>query len=223
MATISKEAQAGIAKSMDEMTSDPQKPPGVVFASVNKNGETIIPHASGKRGIDSDEPMTLDSVFWIASCTKMIVGLACMQLVEAGRLKLDDAYHLAQLCPPLRTVKILKGIGKEGKPEMVEKKNRITLRMLLTHTAGFGYSFFDNKIKRSKGAEGWDEFSGDADNLLTEPLVFEPGTAWEYGVNIDWAGRAVEQVTGKTLNDYVQEISSSHWASRRSACSLRTK
>lgn len=78
--------------------------------------------------------MTLDSVFWIASCTKMITGVACMQLVEQGKLSLDDADLVEKLCPELKSVKILKGFDENGKPVLVKKKTGITLRMLLSHT-----------------------------------------------------------------------------------------
>lgn len=81
--------------------------------------------------------MTLDSIFWIASCTKMIAGIAAMQLVEQGELKLDDADLAEKLAPELKRAKILKGFGEDGKPNLVEKKNRITLRMLLSHTGMF--------------------------------------------------------------------------------------
>jgi CubicO group peptidase (beta-lactamase class C family) len=101
---------------------------------VNKNGEEIISHASGKRGPDTSEPMTLDSVFWIASCTKMIGGIACMMLVEQGKLSLDDADLAEKLCPELKLVKVLKGFNAENKPILEEKTKRITLRMLLSHT-----------------------------------------------------------------------------------------
>jgi CubicO group peptidase (beta-lactamase class C family) len=78
--------------------------------------------------------MTLDNIFWIASCTKMIGGIAAMQLVEQGKLTLDDADLAEKLAPELKRAKILKGFGEDGKPILVEKKNRITLRMLLSHT-----------------------------------------------------------------------------------------
>lgn len=72
---------------IDAATSDPHKQiPGFVAVAVNKDGQEIFAHASGKRGADTKEPMTMDSVFWIASCTKMIGGIACMQLVEQGRV-----------------------------------------------------------------------------------------------------------------------------------------
>lgn len=131
---LSESAKNGIQKSMDEVTSDPNKIPGCVAVVVDKSGRTIFSHASGKKGLDSPEPMTLETVFWIASCTKMIGGIAAMQLIEQGKLALDDADLVERYCPELKTIRILKGFDQKGKAETVEKKNRITLRMLLTHT-----------------------------------------------------------------------------------------
>ena len=104
---------------------------------VDKDGKTLFSHASRKKGIDTKEPMTLGNVFWIASCTKMIGGIAAMQLVEQGRLALDDADLIEWYWPELKSIRILKGIDGNGKAETVAKKNRITLRMLLTHTGMF--------------------------------------------------------------------------------------
>ena len=78
--------------------------------------------------------MDLDTVFWIASCTKLLATMACMQAVEQGKLRLDDAGQVGELCPELRAVKV---IGDDGK--LVEREGEITLRMLLSHMAGFGY------------------------------------------------------------------------------------
>lgn len=78
--------------------------------------------------------MTLDTIFWIASCTKMVAGIACMQLVEQGKLHLDDADEAAKLVPELARVKVFDGYDSNGKPKLVEKKKGITLRMLLSHT-----------------------------------------------------------------------------------------
>lgn len=85
-------------------------------------------------GLNTDKPMTLDTVFWIASCTKLLATIACMQAVEQGILSLDDHKQVYQLCPELEKVKVLQADGS-----LVDKKNDITLRMLLSHTAGFGY------------------------------------------------------------------------------------
>ena len=132
--SFSESAGNGIRKLMDETTSDPEKIPGCVAVVVDKSGKTLFEHASGRRGVDSKAPMTLDSVFWIASCTKMVGGIAAMQLVEQGKLALDDADLVERYCPELKHVRILKAIGEDGKAETAEKKNRITLRMLLGHT-----------------------------------------------------------------------------------------
>lgn len=131
---LSASAIDGIRKTMDETTSDHNQIPGCVAVIVDKSGKTLFQHASGKRGADTQAPMTLDSVFWIASCTKMIAGIAAMQLVEQGKLALDDAELVERYCPELKHVRIVKSIGKDGRAETVEKRNRITLRMLLSHT-----------------------------------------------------------------------------------------
>lgn len=117
---------------IDTLCNVPDKPgiPGGVFVAVDKNGERFA-YAGGKRGVAArnNEPMTLDSVFSILSCTKLVTGLACMQLVEQKVLRLDDADQVESLAPELRDVKVLQEDG-----QLVEKRNRITLRMLLSHT-----------------------------------------------------------------------------------------
>ncbi|KIV77138.1 hypothetical protein PV11_08962 [Exophiala sideris] len=196
MATISAEAVPKLKSQIDELTSDPAGAPGVVFVAVNKQGETIFEHASGKVGVGKSQSMTMDNVFWIASCTKMITGIACMQLVEQGKLSLDDSDLVEKLAPELKAVQV----WQDGK--LVPKKKRITLRMLLSHTAGFGYAFFDERLNDWAGPVGLDEFSGSYHDYLTQPLVNQPGEVWEYGINVDWAGQLVERASGLKLNDY---------------------
>lgn len=99
MAKIAASAQSELKSQIDALTADPHGAPGVVFAAVNKNGEIMFEHASGKVGAGRSEDMSLDSVFWIASCTKMITGIAAMQLVEQGKLALDDVDLVEKLAP----------------------------------------------------------------------------------------------------------------------------
>ena len=132
--TLSEATSASIREAMDMATADKNKIPGVVAIVVGKDGKLIFSHASGTRGKETRESMTLDSTFWIASCTKMIGGIAVMQLCERGKLTLDDADLVESIAPELKSVRILKNVDQNGKAEYVEKKNRITVRMLLTHT-----------------------------------------------------------------------------------------
>ncbi|KAL8712937.1 MAG: hypothetical protein Q9220_002795 [cf. Caloplaca sp. 1 TL-2023] len=203
--TLKKSASSEIRGAIDQVTADANAIPGCVVVVVNKDGKTLFEHASGKKGAGTEAPMTLDSIFWIASCTKMICGIAAMQLCESGKLNLDDADKVEEVCPELKEIRILKRVDEHGTPEMVDKKNRITMRMLLTHTAGFGYAFFDEEIRRWGQPFGCDEFSGLPKDILGQPLRFEPGTDWEYGVGIDWAGTLIERISGMSLNDYFQE------------------
>jgi len=134
---VNQKAQSTIQTSLDNVTSnaDGTGVAGLVFVAVDRTGQEIAAVTSGKTGLAATRPaMTLDTVFWIASCTKLLATIACMQAVERGQLRLDDAEQVYGLCPELKAVKVL---GDDG--ELGEKKRAITLRMLLSHTAGFGY------------------------------------------------------------------------------------
>lgn len=121
--------------------------------------------------------MSLDTVFWIASCTKMITGIACMQMVEQGKIPLDDPHALYRIIPELKDKKVLQADGT-----LVEKKRDITLRMLLNHTAGFGFPLSNEKLRDWSRPVGFDELEMDARQIRDLPLVNQPGETWEYGV-----------------------------------------
>lgn len=180
MATLSAEAQKNVKATLDKITSDKQSGvSGLVFAAVNKSGQFLTHQASGTRGVDTATPMTEESVFYIASCTKMITGLACMQLVEQGKLDLDSHEKLYKLCPELKEKQVL-----VAKDKLVPRQGEITLRLLLTHTAGFGYTFFNERLRDYARPAGFEEFAGDEDDYLLQPLVNQPGSRWEYGVRV---------------------------------------
>ena len=169
-----------VQKILDGVTKNPKiGVPGLVFAAIDKNGDYITQNASGHRGLDTKTPMDSDTVFWIASCTKLLATMACMQAVEQGTLKLDDSKHLYQYCPELEKMQVLQDDGS-----FVDKKKDITLRMLLNHTAGFGYEFFNAKLRDSGRPVGHDVFRGTEQEILNMPLVNQPGERWEYGVGL---------------------------------------
>jgi hypothetical protein len=100
MAKIQEAAIPNLRAQIDELTASAEDgAAGIVFSAINKKGETIFEHASGTLGVGKPEPMTLDSIFWIASCTKMITGVACMQLVEQGKISLDSVEEVEKICP----------------------------------------------------------------------------------------------------------------------------
>jgi CubicO group peptidase (beta-lactamase class C family) len=134
---LSSEAVSKLQSTFDDACADRDKGlPGVVGVAVGRDGKELFAHAAGKRGFGSEEPMSVDNIFWIASCTKMITGVACMQLVEQEKLALDDAAQTEKLCPELKDLQVLQPDGK-----LVPKKGGITLRMLLTHTCKSSFLF----------------------------------------------------------------------------------
>lgn len=143
---LSDSTLANIRKTIDAATADKNKIPGCVAVVVGKDGKIIFSHASGTKGVDTKEPMSLDTVFWIASCTKLIGGIAALQLCEQGKLSLDDADMVEEVCPELKSIRILTNVDEYGKAEYVDKKNRITLRMLLTHTGKEAANFPKKKV-----------------------------------------------------------------------------
>jgi CubicO group peptidase (beta-lactamase class C family) len=176
--------------------------PGVVAMATNGR-ERIYEGAFGRRSISDPAPMTLDTVFWIASMTKAVTSVAAMQQVEQGRLSLDEP--MGELLPELARPQVLEGFDPEGHPRLRPARRPITLRHLLSHTAGFSYEFWSDDIVRYMQAHEVPSIASCENRTLTTPLLCDPGERWEYGINIDFAGKAVEKVTGQRLNAYLQD------------------
>jgi methyl acetate hydrolase len=176
--------------------------PGVIALAANDNG-VIYEGAFGKREVGKDAAMTLDSVAWIASMTKAVTSAAAMQLVEQGRLGLDEP--LGQRVSELASVQVLEGFDAAGAPRLRPPRRPITLRHLLTHTAGFTYDFWNQDMVRYYQHAGVPGIAECKNATLQTPLVCDPGERWEYGINIDWVGKTVEQLSGQSLEDYFRE------------------
>ena len=176
--------------------------PGAVMVAVDRDG-VRYEGAAGERAIGSGVEMTPDTVGAIFSMTKAITGAAAMQQVERGNLSLDGP--ASDVCPELGEIEVLDGFDGDGNPVTRPPSTPITLGHLLTHTSGFVYDIWNANSTR------WHEVTGEP-NILTlqkaslrEPLMFDPGTRWEYGIGIDWAGQMVETVSGLTLGQYFAE------------------
>ncbi len=146
--------------------------------------------------------MTMHTVVWIASMTKALTGTAAMQLVEQGKLDLDSP--ASRVVPELAETQVLAGWA-DGKPVTRPPKRPITLRHLLTHTAGFSYELWNTDIQLYQKAMGIPGIGSCQNAALRTLLLSDPGERWDYGINIDWAGKMVEAVSGKRLGDYLQE------------------
>ena len=192
-------------KTIDTIFADAvarQAMPGVVAMAANASGP-MYEGAFGRRDLTTNAAMTPDTVVWIASMTKAITTAAAMQLVERGKLTLDAP--AGAVVPELNAAKVLEGFDAAGQPRLRAPRRPITLRHLLTHTAGFGYEIFNPAIAQYQAATNTPGITTCTNAALTTPLLFDPGDRWEYGIGIDWAGKMVEAVSGQRLDRYLQQ------------------
>jgi methyl acetate hydrolase len=175
--------------------------PGVVAVAANADG-TIYEGAFGKRALGGAQAMTVDTVFRIASMTKAITGAAVMQLVEQGKIGLDQPAE--EILPFLKGRLVLDGFDAAGKPILRPARGTITLRNLLTHTAGFVYDTWNENMNRYARETGLPAARTSQLAALSAPLGFDPGTRWEYGINIDMAGRMIDLVMNTNLEAYMR-------------------
>ena len=135
--------------------------------------------------------------------TKAITATAGMQLVEQGKLSLDQP--MGKLLPQLELPKVLEGFDASGAPKLRPAKRPITLRHLMTHTAGFTYSIWSEPMLQYEKVTGLPFIGEEKNATFNAPLMFDPGDRWEYGINMDWVGKAVEAISDQSLEVYFRE------------------
>jgi CubicO group peptidase (beta-lactamase class C family) len=201
-------AQGGPAQSRSQIDAglrravEAKEVPGLVAMAANDKG-VIYEGAFGTRDLAQGPAMTLDTIFRLASMTKAVTSVAAMQLVEQGRLQLEQP--IGNVLPELSAPQVVEGFDDAGAPRLRPAKRPITLRHLLTHTAGFGYEFDDPDVVRYVKATNTPSTSTGKLAALRLPLMFDPGDRWEYGIKIDWVGRAIEAVSGQPLSVYFRD------------------
>ena len=176
--------------------------PGIVAMATTEKG-LFYEGVFGTRDLGKGPAMTRDTVFRIASMTKAVTSVAAMQLVEQGKLTLEGP--LPDVDKALNAPQVLDGFDAAGAPQLRPAKRAITLRHLLTHTAGFSYEVWDGNAVRYVKASGMPSTASGKIAALRLPLMFDPGERWEYGVNTDWVGRIVEAVSGEPLDVYFRD------------------
>jgi methyl acetate hydrolase len=169
-----------------------RKIPAAVAMAASAHG-VVYSGAFGTRD-SAGAPVAADSIFGIASMTKAITTVAALQLVEQGKVKLDEP--VSRHLPQLEKLEVLESFDADGKPRMRPARTAVTLKHLLTHTSGICYDIWDADMFRYTSQAG--------PVPAVPPLMFEPGTRWQYGMGIDWTGRLVEKLSGMSLEDYFQ-------------------
>jgi CubicO group peptidase (beta-lactamase class C family) len=170
--------------------------PGVVAMASNEQS-VVYEGAFGVRNMATATRMSADTVFRIASMVKLLTSVAALQLVERGKLKLDEpAAHIDER---LGSARVLAGFDAKGLPQLRPPQKPITLRHLLSHTSGFSYPLWDPNVVR------YLKVARNHPALPRRPLMFEPGTRWAYGGSLDYAGRLVEIAGGKSIDRYLRD------------------
>lgn len=170
--------------------------PGVVAMAAT--GEKLLYEgAFGYRNMTDGARMSIDTVFRIASMVKLLTSVAALQLVEQGRLKLDEP--AANIDPSLATLQVLTGFDAKGIPQLRDAHHPVTLRQLLSHSSGFSYPLWDENVVR------YLKVARHRKHLPRRPLLFEPGTGWTYGASLDYVGRMVEIASGQALDSYFHD------------------
>ncbi|GAQ11841.1 acyltransferase LovD [Aspergillus lentulus] len=180
---------------------------GAVILGRDTSGKFNYSKTFGRRtfGDGEESLMRTDTVLSFASATKLITCIAVMQLVEAGKLNLDD--DMSPIIPELAEQEVLLGFDETtGEPQLRKRTNPLKLRYLLTHSAGLAYGAMNPLLQRWGALNNRAPQSGPTVvERFAYPLAYEPGTGWGYSPGVDWAGKIVERVTGETLESYFRK------------------
>lgn len=176
--------------------------PGVVAVAGDRDG-VLYEGAFGTLSVGGDGAVRPDTIFWLVSMTKAIASVAALQLVEKGRVALEQS--VADIVPSFAELQVLEGFDRET-PRLRPGARQATIRHLLTHTSGLGYWFSNADVLRYHQLTGIpDPTAGRLATLLEMPLVADPGTRWEYGTSTDWLGQVIEAASGLDLAAYCAE------------------
>ncbi len=173
---------------------------GVVALAGNAGG-TLYEGAAGKRDLAQTTAMDQQTMFWFASMTKIVTSVAAMQLVEQGKLSLDGP--ISAVLPGLAAPKLLDGFAPDGAPRLRPARGVINLRQLLTHTAGFGYDTWNAELGPAIAALDLPRVPNTAEQHAQTPLLFDPGSKWNYSIATDLVGQAVAAASGQAFDAYL--------------------
>jgi methyl acetate hydrolase len=194
---------AAFSKAVEE-----KKLPAVGAIVLDRNGKTLYKAAFGTLNASDPNaaPFTTSTQTIAHSLTKLVTSVATLQLIEQGKLKLNDPVE--KYVPGIAENKVLLGWNDDGSPNLQEPKTKPTILNLLTHTSGLTYDYANADTLRYhvyKGITPLGYNSGEPEPFFNSPFAFHPGTAHEYGINMDFLGFTIEKVSGKRLAEYFKE------------------
>ena len=175
-------------------------------AMVVRNGKIVDWQTWGKANIDTGDAVSRDTIFRIYSMSKIVTSVAVLQLFEQNKLLLSQP--VTDFIPELKELRVFTG-GTAEAPELEDIKTPITIRMLLNHTAGFTYGFFEESPvhKLYKTADLWN--AGSLDDFLRRaaalPLIAQPGETYHYGISNDILALVVQRTSGMSFEEYIAE------------------
>lgn len=198
-------ASSGRSKAIDDVLKQGVAN-GTVAAAVGLAADArgvFYEGAFGKRDLSEPGGVSQDTVFWLLSMSKAITATACMQLVEQGKLSLDEP--ASKVLPSLASPSVLEGFDPAGKPILRPARRAITLRHLLTHTSGYTYANWSDKLPQYEKSTGMPDVAYSMNGAFAAPLEFDPGDRWQYGIGMDVVGKMIEAVTDQSLEMYFRE------------------
>lgn len=175
---------------------------------VSRRGKVVMHENIGLADISSGDEIDDDTLFRIYSMTKPVVGVAMMILYEEGHFALSDP--IAKYVPQFQDIKVYAGEDESGQMLLEEPQRPPTMHDLFQHTAGFTYGIFGDtpvdRMYRDSGMIDYDaKLSELIDKLADIPLLFQPGTRYEYSVAVDVQGYIIELLTGMNAGDFIRE------------------
>lgn len=188
--------------------ADGKKVPAIGAIILDKSGQVLYKGAFGTTDLSNPSAppytSTTDTLLW--SCTKVVTVVAALQLLEQGKIKLDDPVE--KYVPKYKNIQVLDGFQDDGTPNYRAPKTTANILHLMTHTVGFSYDFFDVPTLRWRITTDHPpaSYANGKAAAFNSPLMCDPGTQYIYGVGIDWLGFVVETVSGMRLNEYYDQF-----------------
>ena len=199
MATLGTTTRSGIDQVLEQAVADGAVPTVVAIAA-DTNG-IIFEGGAGPRVAGQHDSVSIDSHYRMMSMTKIVATTVALQLAEQGPLDLDAP--VASYCSEFAELQVLDGFDGDT-PRLRPPAGQATVKQLVTHTTGLSYWFWNAEIVKWEAATGVPNVLSGLSEIFKAPLIAEPGTRFEYGINIDWLGKVIEATSGVKLDEAVR-------------------